>query len=644
MKMRETGGKAWSCCICGLLFTSRSNLLGCNRCSWFIHRACNLISPSLVGHPAHYRHQLHLLHEPDIYRSYICDICEKHIGEGSHYRCKECSFDAHVLCAYMPQTVRSCTHGHPLSLRFVVRVPTTICDVCNYSIHHCHYRCGLCNVDVHPGCLTKADPSTRPEKTSPERTRPDRRRGQIIKAWEVMKLVAKKASMHLLFDRFGLSDTMYALLFGRVEQENVSNIVRAPVGHTDVPDRNRGISLHKIDFYDLPPSFYNHLPHHLRSEFASLLMANMRCMVAGYSGSHRISDQNNDMDGEGVNHRMRILREHISNLMGSVQRNGIGVCRSVMYVQQDHHRQRLKRAYAAPVSKRGRKKMDFRVCFYEVPTIREIKAPNSKASNSFSQLAMATTIGHRAHGQYQLQLMNISDTNGMATRCSGCEQPFKPGEVYGCLECRFFLHRCCALLSQSQLPSLQFNSRLHEHVLQPLYASAYIPGGFQCNICRKSGRGFNYHCHSCSFDVHFLCALMPQTFSSQAHQHSLQLRFPPSVGSTNCDICRRQIDHCRYMCGNCNFNAHPGGLAIWVGRKVVMHLLFDMFGGLGEVVDNLLFASEDISFFTDLFSFFPESFLNLPALHDVDDRIRKELANLLRVHMKGMVGGDASSS
>ncbi|XP_049935405.1 uncharacterized protein LOC116261224 [Nymphaea colorata] len=129
----------------------------------------------------------------------------------------------------------------------------------------------------------------------------------------------------------------------------------------------------------------------------------------------------------------------------------------------------------------------------------------------------------------------------------------------------------------------------------------------------------------------------------------------PPVRSTICDICHGQIDNCRYMCSRCNFDAHPGclikaheearigamvgGLAIWIGRKVAMHLLFDVFGGLGEVVDNLLFASEDISFFTDLFSLFPVSFFNLPALHDVDDRIRKELASLLRAHMKEMVGG-----
>ncbi|KAF3788268.1 hypothetical protein EJ110_NYTH21247 [Nymphaea thermarum] len=46
-------------------------------------------------------------------------------------------------------------------------------------------------------------------------------------------------------------------------------------------------------------------------------------------------------------------------------------------VQHVYHQQRLKHAHATPVRKRGRKKenkraMDFRVCFYEVPT-RDIK-------------------------------------------------------------------------------------------------------------------------------------------------------------------------------------------------------------------------------------------------------------------------------
>ncbi|XP_049935709.1 uncharacterized protein LOC116261568 isoform X3 [Nymphaea colorata] len=123
------------------------------------------------------------------------------------------------------------------------------------------------------GCLTKAAPSTNPERTSPERTIPGRRRGRIRKMWEVTKLLAKTASMHLLFGHFGLSDAMYALLFGTVDHENISNIVRAPVR---LLVKNGG---QKINFCDLPPGFCVGVHKHLRSEFASLLMEHMTRMV-----------------------------------------------------------------------------------------------------------------------------------------------------------------------------------------------------------------------------------------------------------------------------------------------------------------------------------------------------------------------------
>ncbi|XP_049935708.1 uncharacterized protein LOC116261568 isoform X2 [Nymphaea colorata] len=144
----------------------------------------------------------------------------------------------------MPQTVSSCTHEHPLNLRFL---PSLVVKMTSVTLAGFVYA--LATTGAAPAIL------------------------MYTLMWEVTKLLAKTASMHLLFGHFGLSDAMYALLFGTVDHENISNIVRAPVR---LLVKNGG---QKINFCDLPPGFCVGVHKHLRSEFASLLMEHMTRMV-----------------------------------------------------------------------------------------------------------------------------------------------------------------------------------------------------------------------------------------------------------------------------------------------------------------------------------------------------------------------------
>ncbi|KAF3779506.1 hypothetical protein EJ110_NYTH23877 [Nymphaea thermarum] len=150
---------------------------------------------------------------------------------------------------------------------------------------------------------------------------------------------------------------------------------------------------------------------------------------------------------------------------------------------------------------------------------------------------MAARLQHGSHA-HPLQQMGVSETNGRATSCRACGQPFASElALFGCRGCGFFLHRFCAL----QPPSLPGDPAYHQHQLRLLYAPAYPSGNFGCDICRKVGSALNYHCRSCNFDAHPLCANMPRTARRPGHEHPLRFLFKPTAaGSTRCDVCGRQ--------------------------------------------------------------------------------------------------------
>ncbi|CAN6481562.1 unnamed protein product [Victoria cruziana] len=301
---------------------------------------------------------------------------------------------------------------------------------------------------------------------------------------------------------------------------------------------------------------------------------------------------------------------------------------------------------------------------------KEFKDQREEVGRLVIVRAMASELNHASHG-HALQLMGMREIEGMAEICAACGKYIKAGTVdtlYGCRSCGYFLHRCCALLSQSSWPSRQQHPTHHPHALRFLCKPAYCGGAYQCNICWSIGYRFNYHCHDCNFDAHLLCALMPLKTSSHAHRHSLQLLFRPVVqGRTHCDVCLRRIDRCCYRCSSCDFDAHPGCLfkkkkkerdfgkfAKLIARKAAMHLLFDAFGGLGELMDGLIFGLEDLGDVAESLSGLEDlgdvaDGLSLPhfrpKLHGGNDDVTTaEFISLLLEHMEAIVSEDAPSS
>ncbi|KAK6140558.1 hypothetical protein DH2020_025702 [Rehmannia glutinosa] len=108
---------------------------------------------------------------------------------------------------------------------------------------------------------------------------------------------------------------------------------------------------------------------------------------------------------------------------------------------------------------------------------------------------------------------------GSEIHCSGCKSPGS-GDAYVCWQCDFFLHGQCFRATRSlKHPS---HSR-HPLTLVPF--PTYPSRSFFCNSCNLAGDGFSYSCSACEFDIHVLCALMPN--ASNPHlPHSQNLTNP----------------------------------------------------------------------------------------------------------------------
>ncbi|XP_012849640.1 PREDICTED: uncharacterized protein LOC105969431 [Erythranthe guttata] len=151
------------------------------------------------------------------------------------------------------------------------------------------------------------------------------------------------------------------------------------------------------------------------------------------------------------------------------------------------------------------------------------------------------------------------------TRCNacGCDVDCDSGlddkQLYGCTDCKYFLHEKCAEAPRSIEHRSHPSHRLTLHA-----APTYSNQSFICNACGHVGDGFCYSCAHCSFDLHIFCSAWPHTtLVEEEHPHELQLVFEqeklltPDMISI-CSLCDAVNTECRwiYYCETCNFGFH----------------------------------------------------------------------------------------
>ncbi|KAL8500691.1 hypothetical protein ACS0TY_020320 [Phlomoides rotata] len=122
-------------------------------CSFNLHKACFDL-PREVRHKFH-SHPLTLLASPASSYSdeYTCDACQKG-GKAFVYNCATCSFDLHIDCFPLPETVSRPDHDHPLFISTPVS-ESFMCGVCKKYANEKEwvYNCSDCDFGTHLECV-----------------------------------------------------------------------------------------------------------------------------------------------------------------------------------------------------------------------------------------------------------------------------------------------------------------------------------------------------------------------------------------------------------------------------------------------------------------------------------------------------------
>ncbi|CDO98652.1 unnamed protein product [Coffea canephora] len=182
-------------------------------------------------------------------------------------------------------------------------------------------------------------------------------------------------------------------------------------------------------------------------------------------------------------------------------------------------------------------------------------APSPKMKHFSHPHELELWSGTTSFQSHQQTLMPTDSTTTTTTlRCSAC-QLTSTENMYICRPCNFSLHLSCA-----QFPRV-FNHPAHKnHVLTLLPVAAYAGGIFNCDACNRRGNGFSYHCGSCEYDLHVLCASKPLRFTHPSHFCQLELTFTNPYGNAkgfSCDVCHKfGSKQWLYRCSACEFDVH----------------------------------------------------------------------------------------
>ncbi|TYH89873.1 hypothetical protein ES332_A13G012600v1 [Gossypium tomentosum] len=134
-----------------------------------------------------------------------------------------------------------------------------------------------------------------------------------------------------------------------------------------------------------------------------------------------------------------------------------------------------------------------------------------------------STIQHFTH-LHPLKLVDSNQKDEVI--CSICEEPCSSSSssTYGCMECKFFLHKSC----MKSFPRQLINHRIHPCTL------IFISYPYRENACDCCGERIvsrmKYSCGACDLNLHVKCALFPTIDSEVAkeiqhfsHPHTLAL-------------------------------------------------------------------------------------------------------------------------
>lgn len=129
----------------------------CDGCQFFLDEECAKLQKEIPGHPLHPAHPL-ILGPTAYYMGIVyCDACDKRC-RGFTFRCAGCDFDLDIDCATKPistgASFRHFSHEHDLVLEEVIDKSTDAwCEACDKRCLSNAYTCTLCEFFLHKTCV-----------------------------------------------------------------------------------------------------------------------------------------------------------------------------------------------------------------------------------------------------------------------------------------------------------------------------------------------------------------------------------------------------------------------------------------------------------------------------------------------------------
>ncbi|CAH1453481.1 unnamed protein product [Lactuca virosa] len=118
-------------------------------CSFTLHKYCAEL-PTKLQHSLHPNHSLHLINT----REHVdrCTGCWGYVNTFS-YKCKTCTFNLDVNCAFLPNTIKHKSHKH---LLIQVIDPETPCNACDMGFSGISYACKACSFILGMKCAMRS--------------------------------------------------------------------------------------------------------------------------------------------------------------------------------------------------------------------------------------------------------------------------------------------------------------------------------------------------------------------------------------------------------------------------------------------------------------------------------------------------------
>lgn len=148
-------------------------------------------------------------------------------------------------------------------------------------------------------------------------------------------------------------------------------------------------------------------------------------------------------------------------------------------------------------------------------------------------------------------------------KCSACSQSLSDSShIYGCEDCKYFLHESCA-----ELPLERTHPSHESHPLK-LQVASYS----YCDFCGKKIEGFVYRCDQCDYNLDMECAKKPEISSEMMkkvqelkmtnfqHDHELTGSMKRKEDKVVCSACEKQCTGLTFACDcdGCSFYLHKG--------------------------------------------------------------------------------------